>query len=140
MSRKKSEITLRVHKKGCHSKHNTPQELIPVSEEIERLEFVNGSLGKSKWKPISSQHKNQIEMKGFDYNTKSFSAELYGESFQQKMFIRVDIPKEVGLLESKCLEIGIDVQVGKENCYYHEKLVEFYQEEIMRVVENFYGR
>jgi len=54
MSKRKSDITLRVHKDGCHGKHNIPQELIPISEEIEKLGFIKGPLGKSKWKPISS--------------------------------------------------------------------------------------
>ncbi len=140
MSRKKSQIVSRVHNKECNSKHNAPKELIQINKKIEKLNFVMGSLGTSKWKPISSKRRNEIDIIGFDYQTRSFSVNMYGETFQQRFFIKVDIPKDKGLLESKCLEMGIVVKERQEDCYYYEQLKEFYKEEIMRVVENFYGR
>jgi hypothetical protein len=141
MSRKKSQITLRVHNKSCNSKHNFPKELILISEEIEKLSFVTGPLGRRIWKPISCPRKNKIEIIGFDYQTKSFSAKIYGNHFEQKFFIKVDIPKDEDLLESKCLEKGIEeIKERQNNSYYYNQLIEFYEREIIKTVENFYKK
>ena len=140
MSRKNSKITLRVHNKGCNSKHNSPGELINLIEEIEKLNFIKEPLGKAKWKPISSENNNKIDIIGFDYFTKSFSVNIYGKNFQQKFYIKVDFPKNECLLEKKCIEmIGIeDVMGGREDSYYSNLLKIFYEGKIVNVVEDFY--
>ena len=104
MSRKEHRIvTLKPDNKSS-SKHNLPKELIPICEEIERLDFVVGCIGKSRWMPKCTNYNNEIKIKGFDDLTKSFCANVYGKSFRQKFFIKVDFPKDWNLLERKCIE------------------------------------
>jgi len=138
MSRKSSQIvTLKAQGKGCSS-HNLPKELSLITERIEKLGFVIETLGKSKWKPKSVNYSREIKITGFDDLRKSFSVNIYGKTFQQKFFIKVDIPKERCLLEGKCLEIGIPVKERQEDCYYYNQLKDFYEKEIVKVVEDFY--
>jgi hypothetical protein len=140
MSRKSSQIvTLKAQGKGCSSSHNLPKELIFVTERIEKLSFVTEHLGKLRWKPKTTKSGKRINIKGFDYNRKSFCADISGKAYQQKFFIKVDIPKDENLLESKCLEMGIDVKERQENCYYYNQLKDFYEKEIVKVVEDFYN-
>lgn len=139
MSRKKSKIvSLKTHNKNCRSKHNCPRELDLVAEEIEKLSFVTEPVGKLRWAPMHSSHKKGIKIVGFDDNKKGFPATVYGGYFKQDIFIKVDIPKEAGLLECKCLKLGMDVVAGKENCYYYNQLKDFYKGRILDSVKNFY--
>ena len=139
MSRKSSQIvTLKAQGKGCSSSHNLPKELSLITERIEKLGFVIKPVGKSKWKPKSASYSRMIDMVGFDDHRRSFSANIYGEAYQQKFFIKVDFPKKGSLIESKCLEIGIPVKERQEDCYYYNQLKDFYEKEIVKVVEDFY--
>lgn len=139
MSRKSSQKVSRVQDRHCNSKHNTPLELIPITDKIESLKFVK-EIGKAKWKPRSSDYYKEIHVTGFDDNQKSISINIYGERFEQKFFIKVNFPKDRCLLESKCIEmIGAkDVKRGGDDSYYYDLLKNFYAKTIIGVVENFY--
>ncbi|MGY4884015.1 MAG: hypothetical protein ACP5NZ_00360 [Nanobdellota archaeon] len=139
MVRKNSQKISRIVNKDRNSKHRSPIELDLISQEIQKLNFVTEPLGISKWKEKSSVHEKGIEIVGFDYLTKSFYANIYGEFYQQKFFIKVDFPKQNMLLESKCLERGINVKERHPDCYYHEELKKFYEQEIINTVDNFYN-
>jgi hypothetical protein len=138
MARKTSSITLRVQNKNCNSKHNFPKELGLVTERIEKLNFVTEPLGKARWTNITSKYKQKIDIAGFDDLQRSFSINIYGKAYKQKFYVKVDIPKDKCLLESKCLKIGIPVKEMQEDSYYYDKLKDFYEKEIIKVVEDFY--
>jgi len=127
MSKAKSRDTIRLHNGNCNKKHNIPRELVPVLNKLNSLEFVV-CVGTSTFS--QARKKNNINIIGFDDSTSSYVVKVSGDKYEQKLFVKVHIPKECEELEKKYNGLNGSkdkIEDISEGC---EKLKELYKDKI----------
>jgi len=133
MSKDKSRDTIRLQN-GCgNRKHNMPRELVPVLDKLKNLEFVV-QVGVERFN--RAREKNKINIVGFDDSTSSYVVKVSGNKYEQKLFVKVHIPKECEEVEKEYNKLNgskAKIEDLSEGC---EKLKDLYKTKITNAFYN----
>ncbi len=133
MSKEKSRDTIRLQNKNSNKKHNMPRELVPVVDKLNSLEFVV-CIGTGIFS--QARKKNEINIIGFDDSTNSYVIKVSGIKYEQKLFVKVCLPKECEELEEQYNKINNSKEKIENIKEGYEKLKNLYEE---RITEAFYN-